>query len=149
MAASETAGTILKLDARRTFTDNPEDYAGMCDAHRERSQALHEALATHKVLDWGETDESCGDKVEPPITVSVSVALSSADEFVGLVRAVAPGVAAGRIDGLNITSPGVIAGRRVSGVTLSDVGLPLSLQLENLDGDQLRELFAQLRPFPA
>jgi hypothetical protein len=110
MSPSSTTG----VNVRRQFTENPEDYAGMCHRHRERSGFLHQMISEGNVLNWAETDSACPDGGEPPITVFVVVLLNTVDEFVDLVRKAKGGVAEGRIESMMMTQPGVLIESKLS-----------------------------------
>jgi hypothetical protein len=119
----------------------------MCHRHRERSGFLHQMISEGNVLNWGETDSACPDGGEPPITVFVVVLLNTVDEFVDLVRKAKGGVAEGRIESMMMTQPGSNRIQIVAGVTLSSLGFPGDVRVDNLDEDMLRELLRSIPPF--
>ena len=139
-------GKDVGLVVRRRFTDDPQNTAAMCSLHRDRSKVLHGALSALEVLDWGETDVDCSEAVEPPVNVYVTVRLRRVAEFIGLVRAAADAVEAKHIEGLRIRLPGLTSSEQITGVSVSDLGLPYGpVRLDKLTNEQLDELFTQFK----
>lgn len=142
MSVSDEGKLALRLDVRRTSTDDAEDYAGMCENHRERSRLLHEILSNTIVSDWGETDLECSEIAEPPVALFVDVTLQSADDFVSIVRGAAEGLAAHRIEGMYIQSSASMNHRNFGDhVVVDRVGPSYDIRVDNLTNDQLCTIF--------
>jgi len=145
VTANSGTDIVVGLMARRVFTNDPEDYDGMCGRHRDRSRVLHEALLAAIVLDWGGTDNPCEEGTEPPVTVNLRATLSGSEQFVRLIRSVASGVDSGHIEGLQVLFPAGWSSEQIHGVSFfnSQIG---TVRLDNLQDDDLRKLFSRLKP---